>query len=313
MTIDFTRKTESAPSHASIINNNNNAKAAPNEIRLEAATDTEEFTQLTLSGEGPLEARHGFGRALPEQVLEEMDNVALRGRNFRSNTAERENVIELGLLKANTTSMHCEPLYRASLTDNSIRWFAGQDHVVADPTVQWVQSRSNVEGDPASRLANPLIESTILDADHALVTFLDKFGSDLPGKEQGMRPLHTDRADTRVRYYSVDRPLLDQARLKILYTVYAQMYYTQLRDCHLKRLVESEQGETALVLRIAEQWGLAVNPATKAVSDWGPDAYRPSVVITLRIRYTVVNGVASSAASLYKTRTRLVPATGTVK
>ena len=92
----------------------------------------------------------------------------------------------------------------------------------------------------------------------------------------------------------------------ILVVVYAQMYYTTLRDCKLVRLVEEEQ-EFALVQKLAKQWGLKVDPASKRVSDWAHGAYRPAIVVTLHVTYFVVTGVESSAASLHKKKTILSP------
>ena len=93
----------------------------------------------------------------------------------------------------------------------------------------------------------------------------------------------------------------------ILYVVYAQMYYTTLRDCTFERLVDesTDISEHALVLKIASQWKLNVDKTTKAVEDWPRGAYRPQVVITLHVEYFVVKKNSASAASIYKNRTML--------
>jgi hypothetical protein len=312
--LSATNKTVNVSRPKSIVNDNN----TNGRVKLDAATDTEgDFTRLMLtddestgsssSAKGGL--RRPAGKMTPQQVLDELDETAAYGSAPHANKAERDNVISLGLLKANTSHYEKEQVYRASLSDMSIRWFAGQDHVVADPQVNWVSSKPVTNSaDAAYRNANTAThETTLLDADHALVTYINHCRADLTDVDQGMRPLQSDRADDRIKYFSVDRRLLDEARRSILFKVYAQMYYTQLRDCYVVRRCESEQGEIALALRVAEQWGLAVHPETKLISDWGPHAYRPVVMMTLRIRYTVASGVSSSAASLHKTRTRLVP------
>lgn len=92
----------------------------------------------------------------------------------------------------------------------------------------------------------------------------------------------------------------------ILFTVYTQMYYTRLADCHVVRRTETDDGESSLVMRVADDEKLS--KVKKHISDWAPGAYRPCVTITLRVRYAVVSAVSATAASLYKQRTCLVPA-----
>lgn len=184
------------------------------------------------------------------------------------------------------------------------------------PKVAPPPARPAVEGTPAERAAVPTVPYVIMDNDSALVTFIKRYCSDMPQIHERMRPLHTDRSGRGIRYYEVDKPLIEQAKEKILYTVYAQMYYTRLQDCIIARrktvqgpASASKQSEEALALKLAGDWGLPVDKKTKLISDWSADAYRPVVVVTLRVLYTMVNGVSATAASLFKTKTCLIPAT----
>ena len=118
------------PAPASVVNNNNTTSGQSS--YLDPATDSE--THLMVEGDSG--NAMGFGNVSSDRVLDELDSITARGRHCRSNRAERDNAIELGAIKPNTTWVGTEILYRASLTDTSIRWFAGQDYVVADLDVK---------------------------------------------------------------------------------------------------------------------------------------------------------------------------------
>lgn len=116
----------------------------------------------------------------------------------------------------------------------------------------------------------------------------------------------TDRSEEC--YYRVSRALLEEARRLIVIGIFTRMRYTRLRDCHIVRQYESAAGERALLHLVANKFGLKVtnagggNGATVHVADWGPGAYRPTVSMTLRIRYIVVDGVSATAAALYNSK-----------
>lgn len=292
--------------------NDNNAS-----MHLAQPTDTEDFAGLLTDAEdGKGAGQDAFAGMSARQKLDRINRITLRGGQHRSNEAECSNVINLGIIRAMSTTIKQEQVYRASLSDDSIKWFAGQDDVVADKTGAYQTgpkmppqpARPLVEGTPATRAAMPAIPYVIMDADSALVTFIKRFCDDMPNIHERMQPVRTDRAENGIRYYKVDKPLVEEAKEKILYTVYAQMYYTRLQDCLIARRVESETCEESIALKVAADWGLPVDPKTKRIADWSADAYRPLVVITLRVAYTVASGVSATAASLFKTKTRLVPA-----
>jgi len=282
---------------------------------------TEEYASRLLveseAEDAPLSRRDGYVSATTARTKLETahQRITLRGGEHRSNEAERENVINLGVIKALSTCSKPKQVYRASLSDNSIKWFAGQDHVVAEksnasytgPKAPPPPARPTVEGSVASRAEAPVEHYDIIDADSALVTFIKRFCDDMPGIHSRMEPLLVNKADDQVRYYKVDKKLVHEAKEKILYTVYAQMYYTRLPNCLIARRVESEHGEEGIAIKVAGDWHLAVDPKTKCISDWSADAYRPVVVITLRILYTAVHGVSATAASFFRSQTRLVP------
>jgi hypothetical protein len=306
----------------SVVNDNNTTTTTKSVAsRLEHPTDTEgEYASRLLSeAEDAHGVKDGFSVDMTaRKKFETINRITLRGGQHRSNEAERENVINLGLVKAMSTSVKSMPVYRASLSDNSIKWFAGQDHVVAEKSggtytglkAPPPPANPTVEGSPAVRAATPVVPYVIMDAKSALVTFIKRFCDDMPDIHERMKPVVTEKADKTVRYYQIDIPLVEEAKEKILYTVYAQMYYTRLPDCFIARRVENELSEESIALKLAADWGLPVDPKTKRISDWSADAYRPVVVITLRVIYTIVSGVSATAATFFRTRTRVVPVKG---
>jgi len=304
-----TKKKSDSP----LCNNNNRLSA----VRLEQPTDSEDYSSLVDDATDGESVEDPFKGKSARQILGEMDRISLRGGLPQSNEAERENVINLGTVRGLSTSHKEEQVYRASLSDESITWFAGQDHVVADksgtyhvaPKVAPPPARPVVEGGVAERAAMPTVPFVIMDGDCALISFILRYCGDIPDLQKRMRLLHTDRSGQGTRLYEVDTPLIEEAKEKILYTVYAQMYYTRLEDCIIaRRRSVTETCEEGIALKLASEWGLPIDQRTKRISDWSADAYRPVVIITLRVTYAVVSGVYATAASLHKTKTRLVPA-----
>jgi len=307
---DFSRQSvvlpvkKPAPLPPKIVNNNNNTTNL-----LEPATDNEGLDELLGSQR----------RDAPAGTLEEMDRVAAASvQSGGCNESERNNAIDLGLLRASSTSKEHQVFqaYRASLKEEYIKLYAGQDEVVADlSTLKPANAEANMQLDPVRRAAQPIIESSFLPATHPLVTFIDQCCRDLPERQTGFKLLTSDPSSRRNddRYYRVSRPLLEEARKLIVIGIFTRMRYTRLSDCHIFRQFETDAGERALVLRIAERFGLKTsgNGANAQVADWLPGAYRPTVTMTLRIRYIVVDGVSATAASLYNCkRVKLVPVPG---
>jgi hypothetical protein len=304
----------------SIVNNNNNS-VVTNAVRLAQPTDSEDYSGLLSEADDSLGAGARPGNPFPNmtarQQLDKMHRITLRGGQPRPNEAERDNIINLGVVPAMSTTTKAVEVYRASLSDNTIKWFAGQDAVVADksgryyvaPKVPPPPAKVVTEGSPAARAATPLNPYVFLDCKDALVIYMKLFCGDMPNIHERMEPMQTDRSDKAIRYYKVDTSLVEDAKKKILYTVFSQMFYTRLKDCIIARRVETNDlVEESIALKLAGDWNLPVDPKTRRISDWSADAYRPVVIITLRLQYTVVNGVSATAASLFKTKTRLVPA-----
>lgn len=256
---------------------------------------------------------------MDETTANQADAMTIRGSRIYRNKAEINNVIDLGLVKANVTVWSVDPetgdgdtVYRASVSNNIVKWFAGQDRFVVENPCQ-VLTRANTEDkDLETRAKRPVINYLVYPEEHSLILFINMFEEDLEVQPHEKRLLKTDR-DTGLgsgtgkggRLYQVDKSLVDRAREMILYVVYAQMYYTTLRDCRLVRQIESEEQEFALLHRLASDWGLAVHPQTKHVSDWAPGQYRPQVVVTLRVTYFLIHSVSNSAAALHKERVLL--------
>jgi hypothetical protein len=241
-----------------------------------------------------------------DEIMRKADAMTVRGQRIHRNRAEITNTIGLGLIPPCTTSCDTKLLYKASVTHDIVRWFAGQDkQVFEDPN----KFHSRINTNANTRVERPVTQYLIYPSDHALVLFIKMFEDDLTGDvEERMRLMTGDRADG-TRWYQVDRDLVEEARDMILVVVYAQLYRTTLRDCTLVRIIEEDQ-EWVLVQKLAKQWGLKVDPATKRVSDWAVGSYRPVVVVTLHISYYLVTGVDTSAASLHKKKTILSPSLG---
>ena len=317
---DFSRqsvtvKKPPVPKPVVVVNNNNNNNNAKTGDVLDAATDNEGADELL----GPRRLAP-TPQSSSIEVLDEMDRVAAASVQAGGcNESERNNAIDLGVLRANSTSKeHHQSFqaYRASLKEEYIKLYAGQDDVVADlSTLKPANAEANMQLDPIRRAAQPIIESSFLPATHPLVTFIDQCCRDLPERQTGFKLLTSDPSSRRNddRYYRVSRPLLEEARKLIVIGIFTRMRYTRLSDCHIVRQYESDAGERALVLRIADKFGLKTTGtgANTQVADWLPGAYRPTVTLTLRIRYIVVDGVSATAASLYNCkRVKLVPVPG---
>ncbi len=256
---------------------------------------------------------------IDEETANKADAMTIRGSRIYRNKAEINNVIDLGPIRGNVTvwstdreSGEGDTIYRASVSSNIVKWFAGQDRFVVENPCQILTRANTDDKDMEARAKRPIINYLVYPEEHSLILFINMFEEDLEVQPHEKRLLKTDR-DTGLkavaakggRLYQVDKSLVDRAREMILYVVYAQMYYTTLRDCRLVRQIESEEQEFALLHRLASDWGLAVHPQTKHVSDWGNGQYRPQVVVTLRVTYFLIHSVSNSAAALHKERVLL--------
>lgn len=240
-----------------------------------------------------------------EEIIRKAESITIRGKQVHRNRVEITNTMSLGPIAPATTSCTHKVLYKASATEDIIRWFAGQDRIVAENPLQ---VHSEINTDKETRADKPVLEYLIYPQDHALILFIKMFSDHLNRRDNELVLMQGDREEQHGKlWYRVSRDLISRAREMILYVVYAQIYYTTLRDCSLTRTIESDEQEYALVRRLAKQWKLDVDARTGRVSDWAPGAYRPIVAITLQVTYFTVTGVESSAASLHKKMTLLSP------
>lgn len=278
-------------------------------VRLEAPSDDDSAIQALEGGSDEEDSDVDPGPfhrvSTAEEALRRADATPglSGGDRPHRNRVERTNRVQMGLVEPCKTRCVTKQLYRCSVSDDIVRWFAGQDRMIADNPMQ-AQFSPQANPDPSTRAERPVIDSCIYPSSHALIFFIRMFSDALAVKSSEIVVMKGDR-DDQSRWYRVSVDLVKRAREMVLYVVYAQIYYTTLRECTLTRVIDNDAQEYALVMRLASQWGLTVHPKTKRVSDWEPEAYRPVVVITLRVEYFVVNNAQSSAAALYKKRTVL--------
>ena len=100
--------------------NNSNHHARGQGVRLEQPTDTEDFSALLSEADDRTVEREAGGSTATSarEKLDRVNRITLRGGQYQSNEAERENVINLGTVRARTTSVKPEIVYRASLSDD---------------------------------------------------------------------------------------------------------------------------------------------------------------------------------------------------
>ena len=90
-------------------------------VRLEQATDTEDFSGLLAEAEDGQDDKDAFGGMTARQKLDKINRITLRGGQHRSNESERDNLINLGTARALSTVNKEVQVYRASLSDDSIK------------------------------------------------------------------------------------------------------------------------------------------------------------------------------------------------
>lgn len=229
------------------------------------------------------------------------DAITVRGKRLDRNQAEMKNAIALQTIKAKHVDCTRRVIYNATADRNMIMWFAGQETYVMEKAYQIV-SEPNL--DPETRGKKPLTEFMLCPHNHALVHFIEMFSEDLNRKPDEMRKMVGDR-DPESKWYRLSMDLVRRAREMITVVVYAQIYYTTLRDCTLSRIINSEREDYALLLALAAEWKLKIEKGSGRIADWAPGEYRPVVTITLRIHYFRVNKVRDSAAALHKDKTFL--------
>jgi len=239
----------------------------------------------------------------PEEILRKADEITVRGQRVVRNEIEVKNVMSLGSIPGKTTVEKPRTLYTASVSLNVIKWFAGQENFVWEPPSQII-SDANTSGDATDRANRPVIEWSIYPPSHSLVQFIGMFADDLQKQPSEIVEMKGDRDDSS-RWLKIDQKLVKRAREMIKIVVYAQIYYTTLSNCKLTYIPVSEDHEKSLLLKLAKEWHLHVDPKTKRVSDWPVGAYRPCIAVTLRVTYFVVKGVKISAATLHKKQTML--------
>lgn len=242
------------------------------------------------------------------QDLLGVDDVTVRGQSACRNQTERKNELSLDVLEADRTVWTDKPriLYRASVSNEIITWFAGQDGAVmlTPSQITAVQNtRANLTAE--ERAANPVVRLAIFPSDHTLVMFIRMFQTDLEVTDGEMTQFYGDRGESGPTFWSIDLALIERARKMILYVVYAQMYYTTMQSAQLTRRITSHEEDAALLASIAARWELPYDPLTRRYRDWPQGCYRPVVSITLRVKFYVVSRVESTAALLQRQSTQL--------
>lgn len=232
--------------------------------------------------------------------------TTIRGKRLYANQAEQRNVIPIHSIDHSSTLVETKEIYRASISEDAVKWFAGQDKFVQETPSQ-IRRHINANGSAAARASQPERETAIYSDSHSIITFIQMFHADLHVADEDIVLMKGDR-DAASRWYQVDLELVKRARKMILYVVYSHMYYTTLKGCTLQRAIDSDEAEFARVQLIAAKFKLAMDANTRYVSDWGRDAYRPVVVVTFAIDYYVVRDVQESAAALHTRMTALTPA-----
>lgn len=254
---------------------------------------------------------HTGGGGLQEEDMQNLlgvDDVTVRGQSACRNQTERKNELSLDVLEADRTVWSDKPriLYRASVSNEIITWFAGQDGaVMLTPSQITAVQNTRANQTAEERAAHPVVRLAIFPSDHTLVMFIRMFQTDLDVADGEMSQFYGDRGESGPTFWSIDLALIERARKMILYVVYAQMYYTTMKSAQLTRRVASYEEDAALLPAIAARWELPFDALTKRYMDWPQGAYRPVVSITLRVKFYVVSRVESTAALLQRQATHL--------
>jgi hypothetical protein len=212
------------------------------------------------------------------------------------NIVERTNVMCIGPIEPGTRCKRV-PVYKASISAHTVKWFAGQEHHI-------MNNRSQIIGDVDTRdmRRSPvrITQWVIYARDHSLLSFIREFAQELEVTEDDYSFVKDDRTRLDEKFVKVKLDLIQRAQNMIKEVVFAQIYYTKLSQCRLVHVPPSSDADQKNVIdRMARNWDLT------AEQDWERGAYRPTIVLTFEVSYYVVSGVKQSAAAIHKEVTKI--------
>lgn len=213
------------------------------------------------------------------------------------NNVERTNVIRIGPIEPGTRCKRV-PVYKASISAHTVKWFAGQEHHI-------MNNRSQIIGDVDSRdMRRSPVQITqwvIYAREHSLLSFIREFSRELEVTEDDYSFVKDDRTQLDQKFVKVKLDLIQRAQNMIKEVVFAQIYYTTLSRCRLVHVPPSSEADQKNILeRMASNWDLG-----DSGKDWERGAYRPTIVLTFEVAYYVVSGVKQSAAAIHKEVTKI--------
>lgn len=296
--VGFTVQTKSGNNSS---NNNNSNNNEPQLVVADVEMDSIDALIDNSATEFPFKGKTAI------EVLENADLVNMRGESVKRNVSEVSNTVSVKPIPPNTTTMERQNLYTASVSLDTIKWFAGQEGLVwSNPSI--FEKTANTDSNVANRVSRPEIEWVVYTADHPMITIIKRFRDKLRVTSNEIFERKGDRSETS-KWYQVDNNLVERARRYIIYVIYAQIYYTTLRNCKLVYKPQSKEHEQALLMKLANEYNLETEKRTGRVSDWPPGSYRPVVTFTLKVDYVVVANVKDSAGTLQKKTTMMYTAT----
>jgi hypothetical protein len=205
-------------------------------------------------------------------------------RVFR-NVAERRNVIRLGLIEPGTFVKRVY-LYKASISPHIVKWFAGQEHHVMNNGDQIIR---DVNAREVRRSPVQVTEWAIYERNHSLLAFIREFAEQLNVTGDDFSYVQDNRSQFDTKFVKIRLSLIQRAQKMIKEVVYAQIYYTTLRSCHLVHVPPRDDNISAFIAaRMLCDWG----------EDWEQRPYKPSIVLTFEVGYyVVVSGDKNAAAA----------------
>lgn len=213
------------------------------------------------------------------------------------NIVERTNVMRIGPVEPGTRSKRV-PVYKASISAHTVKWFAGQEHHIMNNQSQLIR---DVDSRDMRRSPVRITQWVIYARDHSLLSFIREFARELEVTEDDYSFVKDDRTRLDEKFVKVKLDLIQRAQQMIKEVVFAQIYYTKLSQCRLVHVPPSSDADQKNVLdRMTRNWDLS-----RTGEDWERGAYRPTIVLTFEVSYYVVSGVKQSAAAIHKEVTKI--------
>lgn len=213
------------------------------------------------------------------------DDVTVRGQHACRNQTERKNELSLDVLEANRTawSEDARVLYRSSVSNQIITWFAGHDGEIMSVPTQITTSDNNRPGlSPEERANEPVISLAIYPSGHSLVMFILMFRDDL-NVGSGEMSQYKGNDSNSTTFWAIDIRLIDRARQMILYVIYAQMYYTTMHSARLVRRVASEVEDNTILRATAIRWNLPFDQETKRFKGASLCFFSTRILVSFRL------------------------------